>query len=107
MAKLLKDIEKRKYCNDCGVSIGELHVDGCDIEACTECGLQRISCECNSNDREKWTGIAFERLLKICEEKNLFTIWNAKSGWTPAKKDDPKSMHDLNSAASFLLKNKK
>jgi hypothetical protein len=102
MAKLLKDMTRREFCNDCGVSIGELHIDGCDTESCTECSLQRISCECDSDNREKWTGISFERMLKICEEKNLYTKFESGKGWVPASQDDPKSQHDLNRAASFL-----
>lgn len=106
MAKLLKDMEPVKYCHDCGVSIGELHIDGCDNESCTECGLQRISCECESDDRERWTGIARERMLKLCEEKNLFTVWDSTLGWVPAEKEDPKSQHDLNRAAKILFERK-
>jgi len=37
----------RKPCGDCGVSRGELHLDGCDIEVCPCCGGQYMCCDCN------------------------------------------------------------
>ncbi len=33
-------------CGDCGVVVGELHLDGCDIEVCPRCSGQFICCEC-------------------------------------------------------------
>jgi hypothetical protein len=47
-------------CPDCGVKPGQPHVSGCDIEQCSSCGLQRISCSCGGrHDRAfaRWTGI--------------------------------------------------
>jgi Zn finger protein HypA/HybF involved in hydrogenase expression len=31
-------------CHDCGAEPGELHMDGCDVEQCPECGRQLITC---------------------------------------------------------------
>ncbi len=106
MAKLIKDMTNRECCHDCGTSVGFEHIDGCDNEACTDCGLQKITCGCEGVDsREKWAGIPRLRMLQICEEQDLYTKWS-DGGWVPAKRDDPDSMHDLNRAAAVLIKEK-
>jgi TIR domain-containing protein len=37
-----------KNCHDCGVVHGQLHVLGCDMEECANCGEQLISCGCKT-----------------------------------------------------------
>lgn len=45
-------------CPDCGTLPGYTHDEGCDVERCSNCGLQRIGCECQNHDPTLsfWTG---------------------------------------------------
>lgn len=37
-----------EFCGDCGVGMDGLHHPGCDMEFCSQCGEQWITCDCNA-----------------------------------------------------------
>ena len=100
---LVKDTP-RKNCPDCNASPGRYHMKGCDIERCTTCEGQRLSCDCPDHgdcQREKWSGIAYEKAMLLAEEKGLYVKWD--QGWVECSKDAPGATHDLNSAVMLLM----
>lgn len=44
-------------CLDCGVKVGQYHLDKCDVEECSQCGGQYLTCECEGEiKRLPWSG---------------------------------------------------
>ena len=96
----------RAFCPDCGVGVGEPHVEGCDVERCTVCSGQRLGCTCLGNDSVghdpqlaawsgEWPGVV------ECRERGWFAVMTSDSGWRPCAADAPGAAEDLNRLAYF------
>lgn len=90
-------------CCCCRVGPGELHVSGCDIEQCPDCGGQVISCGCHAHlpkddDRIPWGG-EYPGTAE-CREHGLWAK-PTPAGWKRCGKGDPGAIEDLNSLRMF------
>ena len=48
---------KLDKCPECKAKAGQIHSDGCDIERCSVCGGQLLTCNCAGHDKQfaRWT----------------------------------------------------
>lgn len=94
--------EFRPACNDCGAKVGEPHAEGCDVQRCSGCKGQRLSCycgqdgepDCHDPNLSKWTG--YWPGVVECVEQGLFSKLVPGQGWQPTTIDDPEAVADLN-----------
>lgn len=102
-----------KNCPDCYAAPGEEHMGGCDVERCSVCGDQFISCNCDDEARARhdpkksaWTG---EWPGKAeCRKRGWYSVLrpdlgpcNRMGNWWPCTKDFPGAGEDLNRLAYF------
>lgn len=92
---MLLSQEIRDHCPDCGVSIGERHIPGCDVERCPQCGLQRIGCGCTHVTFPDITWNGYWPGSLECDEYSLYSKLTNK-GWEVCSRDDPGAVEDLN-----------
>lgn len=93
-------------CHDCGASPGETHMPGCDVERCSVCGSQKISCHCEGHDQffARWTGLWPG--VAECMALDMYAKWPGKDGkweWEKCSSADPMGNPDLNTFYSSGL----
>jgi hypothetical protein len=91
---------QHRECPDCGVRPGKVHSANCDVERCSHCGFQRISCGCDKKQQKNrlpWTG-----LWPGTAECEKYGLWckMGPNGWQPCSKEYPDATHDLNTLYS-------
>lgn len=122
-----------RNCNDCGATPGNLHDLGCDVERCSQCGHQLISCDCSVCDEDSeessYTAAQLENRLpwsgewpfnEACREFGFYCYWGNRltkepqdsfhpdnpGTWVPCAADHPNATEDLNRLYTFGVWNK-
>ena len=94
-------------CPDCHVKPDQPHMEGCDVERCTVCHGQRLSCACCGHEPEKavwtseWPGVAECRALGwYCR------VPPGETQSRPCAPGEPGAREDLNRYAVFAMTGK-
>jgi len=93
-------------CPDCQASPGELHLEGCDVERCQECGSQYISCGCKYDilPRLPWVG-EWPGVME-CREFGWYSKMT-NQGWVSCDNNDKGATEDLNKLCTDAIWDKK
>lgn len=94
-------------CPDCGVDPGQEHQGGCDVERCSVCKGQWISCGHEGHDpaQAKWTGEWPG--VSECRERGFYCVERHDARhpiggcFWPCTKNHPGAIEDLNRLAYY------
>jgi hypothetical protein len=95
-------LRKWETCPDCGVAVGRLHRDGCDVETCPLCGRQALGCGCPEAKFRaarrmpfsgEWPG------ARECRDLGWYSRMVPGQGRVPCGPDDEDATEDLNRLA--------
>lgn len=98
------------HCPDCNVAPGEPHMAGCDVERCSVCGWQKLSCHEHEEDRGRpgthipesvpWTGEWPGK--SECRKLGWWCKPNPDGrGYVPCSPEDLGASEDLNRLMTF------
>jgi hypothetical protein len=64
-------------CFSCKVVAGKIHKNRCDIERCSVCGGQYVSCKCEQHDKQfaYWNGFSPEFLISKALNLDINTFY--------------------------------